>query len=121
MFRGKINSEALNNPIIINEMKIVEFHIEHHPEANAKFWHCFRVNISDSKISSITERISKEIKKDWFSIFWNEKEIFVIFSGKIFRLSRQDKQNSKWKEAIDYGVKLGIQEQYLKFEKEIDF
>jgi hypothetical protein len=116
MFTGKIDSESLNDPSIIKELNIVESRAEHHPEAKIKTWHCFKVSVPNNKIVSITERVSKEIKKDWFSIFWDEKEIFVVFSNKVFRLAHE---KSEWEEAIEYGTKLGIQKRYLDFEKEI--
>ena len=122
MFKGKINSEALNNPTVINDLEVIEFHIEHHPEADAKFWHCFKVNVPDSKIGPTTKKISKKMKHGWFVIFWNEAEIFVVFSGKVFNLPRDKKSKpTKWREAIDYGINHGVQEEYLDFEKEIDF
>ena len=79
MYKGIVELESLNNPTILKEMTIVKENIEYHPEANTKQWHVYRVEISDDKIKPVTENISKTIKQDWYSIFWNEKEVYVIF------------------------------------------
>jgi len=120
MFKGIIDLESLNDANILNEIKVVKKYEEYHPEANIKHWHGLKIEISDGKIKSFTERISKVIKRDWYAIFWNKDDVFVVFFKKVFKLSREKVKSSNYKEVRDYGIKNNIQEKYMNFQKEID-
>ena len=117
MFKGIVESESLNDNKILNELRIIKKHREHHPEATTKYWTVFRVEIPDDEIKLVTERISKVIKDAWYAIFWTEKTVFVVFSNKVFKIPREKKWKSdKYEEVKNYGIKHGVQEKYMVFQ-----
>jgi hypothetical protein len=48
--------------------------------------------------------------------FWKENKMIVLFKGKKFILDIKDK--ASWKEAIEYGLSIGIPSEQLDFERE---
>ena len=120
MHKGIIELEALTDTSILKNVIIVKEHEEHHPEAFIKTWHVYKVKISDNAIGTIIEKISKAIKKDWYSIFWNDYEVYAVFYNKVFKVSRKIAESGKYEEVKSYAVSHGIQREFIDLQKEID-
>ena len=120
MFKGIIELESLNRTDILDDVNIIQKFEEHHPEATIKHWHGLKLEVNEAFIESVTEKISKSIKHDWYAIFWNENEVLVVFSNKIFRLSHTVVKSGNYDEIKSYGEKQGVQKEFINLQKEID-
>ena len=69
----------------------------------------FTVNVSADDI----QKLSGFIKPGWYMHFWKDRDIVAVFKDKIFEFKREDK--SSWKDAVDYGLSLGIPIEQLDF------
>lgn len=49
----------------------------------------------------------------WYVHLWKDSDMFVIFKGGVFKVSRYD--TSTWREAIKHGRSIGIPEEQLDF------
>ncbi len=120
MYKGIIELESLNDPTILKEMDVIKECIESRPEAIIKIWHVYKVEVMDSKIKLVVETVSKVIKKDWYSIFWNDYGVYAVFSGKVFLVSRKDVTSGEYEQVKKYGINQGVQEKFINLQKEID-
>jgi hypothetical protein len=58
--------------------------------------------------------LAKNLKPEkWYAHFWDDIHIYVVFPGKVFKISRND--TSTWQPAIDYGLSLKISSEQLDF------
>lgn len=118
MYYGIVESESLNNPLILDKYKVKKVVTEFQPNAKTKQWHIFILEILDDSIFSLVKEISSEIKYGWYAIFWNDIKTYVVFSNKVFDLKKEQKWLSKGYEAVrEYGSKNGVQKEYLDFNK----
>jgi len=61
----------------------------------------------------------RETKKGYYSLLYDEKNIFVIFNGKMFELSRKNYKNDPvYDEMVKFGKKEGIEKFYFHELKE---
>ena len=124
-YRGVIIEESLENNGILKEVAIlvtkVEPVIEKHKTPWLKQWTLHTVEITEDKADKVAEKISKSLDLkhggSWYADFKNDKFHYVIFQGKVFRV---DLSNPKYRDAMEYGVKLGIPWYQLDFSPEIE-
>ena len=117
VFKGFILSESLNNPEILDKFKKIYVKTEEHPESEeAKVWHLFKIEIDDKDITKVAKQFSKLLKDKWYAHFWNGKVVYVIFPNKVFMIPQEKKWSSnEFQKVKEYGMKIGIEEQYLDF------
>jgi len=117
MYRGFILSESLNNPTLLNNLENIYVNIEEHPESHEfPFWHLYKVEVKDEDILKITKNIANNIKRNWYAHFWNGKDVYIVFSGKIFSIPREHKWSSeKFQQVKKFAIENGIEERYLDF------
>lgn len=116
MYKGFILFESLEDPVILNSLEKIYVQVEDNPGDNPRYWNDYKVRISDDQLSDITEKLSRIIKKGWYSHFWNDEEIVVVLPNKVFKIPRKAKKDSKeYSECIDYAIKSGVEEKYLGF------
>ena len=120
MFKGIVELESLTKIDVIKKMKTVKSYEERHPEAKIKLWHVYKVEIAKDEIGAIVKRISDVIKTDWFSIFWNDNSVLVVFLNKIYQLSRKQVEMGDYEEVKNFAARRGIQEIHFNLQKEID-
>lgn len=116
-WKGIIISEGLREPSIINEFDVYKAQISKQDEpiddaGNTGRWHFYWVSATDEQINSLTN----QIKKGWYTHFWNKQKILAVFSGRQFEFKASDKQT--WKDAIEYGRSVDITEEQLDFPTE---
>ncbi len=124
-YKGVIIEESLENKDVLKEVAIlstkVEPVIEKHKTPWIKQWTLHTVEIAEDKADEIAEKISKALdsKHDgsWYADFKNDKFHYVIFRDKVFKV---DLSNPKYKNAMEYGINLGIPWYQLDFSPEID-
>ncbi len=109
LYTGLIVEESLEDSRILNTFKILHVEITKDLKPEDR-WHIYTVEASQKEI----EKLSKWIKPTlWFVHFWRQNELLVVFPNKIFSLERSNEKN--WKEAIGYGLALGIPRKQLNF------
>ena len=123
-YKGVIIEESLENKDVLKEVTIlgtkVEPVIEKHRTPWLKQWTLHTVEIPEDKADEIAEKISKSLDSkhgsSWYAYFKNDKFHYVIFRNKIFKV---DLSNPKYREAMEYGISLGIPWYQLDFSPEI--
>lgn len=108
IYTGIIVAEALKDPTLINNLMVEKVRI-----TEKKNFHLYQVKLTMDAIGEI----SRELKEDWYTHFWREDHLLVIFGGgKEFFLDPKDK--ASWVEAIAYGISRGFTEDKLVFSTE---
>ena len=109
LYKGQVVEESLRNNRILNSLHIT--HVEITKDRNPRDrWHIYTVQMTKRDI----DKLSKNLKgKHWYAHFYKGNELIVAFQNKIFRLKRSEPKT--WKEAIEYGLKLGIPKKQLDF------
>lgn len=120
-FKGTIIEESLTDKSVLSAVKIVSTKIspvtDKHKTPWLKQWTLHKVEIEPDEAGNIAEIISKSIdKKYWYADFKNDNVHFIVFSDKIFKISRTDR--GEYQKATDYGLSLGIPEYQLDFLKD---
>jgi hypothetical protein len=108
-WKGCIVEESLNDNRVLNNIEIIKVIItqEEKPE---KRWHIYNSLLSEEEI----KKIHSHLKQSWYMHFWKDNKMMVLFKGKRFILDIKDKNT--WKEAIGYGLSIGIPKEQLDFE-----
>lgn len=107
-YKGIIVEESLGDNRVLNKLDIVKFEITGEENASDR-WHLCTVNVSENEIIFL----SKIIKNKWYMHFWKGRKVKAIFKNKVFDFDFDDK--ASWKEAVDYGLSLGIPKEQLDF------
>jgi hypothetical protein len=115
MYKAAVDTESLQDPTIINNLKQLKVVIEYEPNSNvSKFHHVFFLLVNSQEI----EKIANNMKRGWYSFFWDNHSLKVVFYKKTFNISLPGGFSSEeYKRLIDYGKKQGIEEEFLKIEK----
>jgi hypothetical protein len=118
MYKGFVLSESLKNPVVLNNFEKIYVKVEYHPEygGEPKIWHDFKLKIDNENITQATNLLSEQMKDTWYAHFWNSSEVYVILPGKVFKIPREQKWQSKeYQELKEYAVKHGVEKQYMEF------
>lgn len=117
MFYGMLSSEGLTDPLILNTFKPIKVVIDYQPESNTStYWHRYLLQFQDSEIESTTQKLTTLMKPDWYSIFWDNEIVYVVFSNKVFKLNKEENWTSQeYQEVKQYGIEHDIQEHYMDF------
>ncbi len=108
-YKGTIVEESLEDNRILNGVEIVGFRISKNENPQDR-WHLYTVKVSKEDI----KKISKYIKLGkWYMHFWKDKDVFAVFKNKVFGFKYDNK--STWKDAVEYGLSLGIPKEQLDF------
>jgi hypothetical protein len=108
-YTGTIVEESLEDNRILNNLNIIGFKIsgDENPEDR---WHLYTVTIFEEEIKYISRYIKSGT---WYMHFWKEKEVVAVFKDKVFVFDYDNKET--WKEAIEYGLSIGIPLEQLDF------
>ena len=107
-YKGTIIEESLEDNRILNNMEIVGFRISKDEKPQDR-WHLYTVKVSKEEI----EKLADCIKNKWYMHFWKGRDIVAVFKDKVFNFNYDEK--ASWKEAVDYGLSLGIPKEQLDF------
>lgn len=118
-YKGVIIEESLTDTSIIEELEIVQTEVEKVTERHGTTWldkwTMQTVLIPEGKIDEYAKRLSNLIDvshcSDWYCDFRNEKYHYVIFSNKVFKLDKSNKND--YDEMRKYAVALGLPEAQL--------
>jgi len=74
-------------------------------------WCSIEFELEDERADDLTEALSEALDTGWYANFSSETETFIIFSGRVFRYPRGQRDGRA--EAQAYGRALGIPERQL--------
>ncbi len=124
-YRGVIIEESLENPFVLNEVKVLHLEVEKVTEKHktpwVNYWYKLTVEIPEDKIEEIAGKIRDSLDSkhcsSWYADFKNEKFHYIIFWDKFFKV---DLNNPKYREAMGHGIELGLPWYQLDFSPEIE-
>ena len=117
-WKGVVIAESLSNPTIINrypiERALISKPFEWVPHQGAKpfsgRWHLYRVCCEEKDL----DVFQHHIQPGWFTHFWRDDTLMVIFNDKRFEARVNDR--ASWADAIAHGRKHNIAPSQLEFE-----
>lgn len=117
MYYALIDSAALKNPAILNNYEHLKVTIQFEPKSQtSKYHYNFLLQFPDNVIDKSITDIQIEMLDSWYSFFWNNSVLNIVFNKKRFEISLSSGWNSyKIKEAQEFGRSQGIPEEYLDF------
>lgn len=118
-YQGVIIEESLSSSEIVKELEIVDTEVAKVTEReNTPWldqWTMYTVTIPENKMEEYANRLSELIDKNhasnWYCDFRNSQYHYVIFSEKVFKLDRTQKQD--YLDMRRYGITIGIPEMQL--------
>lgn len=125
-FRGTIIEESLEDKTVLGMVKILETKVEpvveEHKTPWLKQWTLHKVEILESKAKAVAEKLSETLRSgaqhdSWYADYKNADWHYIIFPGKIFKISRSDA--SGYAAARTYGISLGIPPHQVDFSPDI--
>jgi len=122
-FKGTIIEESLADKSILKDFKILSTRVEpvtdEHKTPWIKQWTLDEVEIPASKAQQLAKRIGEALdnEHEWYADFKNDTHHYIIFRNRVFLVDRTDAD--QYKEAVKYGMSLGIPGYQLDFTPEI--
>ncbi len=111
------SSEGLEDPLVLNTLTPLRVIIDYKPDSDSgPYWHRYLLKLPEEKVQAITKKFSKLMKHGWYSIFWNDTTVYVIFSKKVFIVKRERVWKSEeYRELQQYAFTHGLQAEYFDF------
>jgi hypothetical protein len=124
-YKGVIIEESLENKDVLKDLAILATKVEpvqeKHKTPWLKQWSLHTVEITVDKAEQVAQKLSQSLDYShgaaWYADFKNDQFHYVIFKNKIFKINLQ---NYKYRDAIEYGINLGIPWYQLDFSPEIE-
>lgn len=123
-YEGVIIEESLEDKSVLDEVRIVNTKIEQVTEEHQtpwlEKWTLHTVEIPEEKVAQIAEKLSQSFDKehtDWYADFKNEKYHYVVFTGKVFKVDRDNVE--EYRPVVKHGLSIGIPDYQLDFTPEI--
>lgn len=111
-----LSSEGVEDPLILNSFRPLDVVIDHKPGADTLYWHRYLLQIEQQEIMDVVSKLTSLMKKGWYSIFWNEKTVYVVFKNKNFSLKRETNWGSAAYQKVQaYATSHGVQKEYFDF------
>ena len=117
MYYALIDSSSLKNPTILNSYEHLKVTIQFEPHSSAsKYHHNFLLQFPDNIVDQAITDIQKEMLESWYSFFWNNSTLNIVFDTKRFAVILPDGwSSSRMRLAQEFGRSQGISEEYLDF------
>lgn len=117
MYYALIDSSSLKNPTILNNYKHLKVFIQYEPSSSAnKYHHNFLLQVPDDDVNKLIAEIQKEMLRSWYSFFWNERVLNIVFDKKQFSVNLPNGWSlNQARQAQKFGKSQGISEEYLDF------
>ena len=103
IYKGIIIRESLEDKNLTRKMQILDTKV-------AGTWTIDTILISKTDIEGLAPYIKQG---PWYAHFWHGNEVLAVFRDKIFKF--QHSQKPSWREAIGYGISIGIPVKQLDF------
>lgn len=121
-YTGTIIEESLSNKEVLKRVEIISTKVSPVTEKMQtpwlKQWALHKVRINEVDAGEIAKDLSTSLQKnDWYADYKNPEWHYIVFSGKIFKIKRDDAEG--YQKAKEYGLSLGIPEYQVDFSPEI--
>jgi hypothetical protein len=96
-------------PIVVRKLERIEAGVDDQPPRWTLLW----FEAADADADRLAEDLSNALEPagGWYADFHSDAEVFVVFSGRIFRYRRGDE--SERAKVADYARSVGVPEQQL--------
>lgn len=120
MFYSVIDAASLNNPTILNGFTHIDVSVHFEPKSpTSKYHYIFLLKFKDSEIHQQLTKVQKEMLYSWYSFFWNERILYIVFDKRKFEISLPGGWSSpEYKAAQEYGRTHGIPDAYLDYRQD---
>ncbi len=124
-FRGVIIEESLVDLAILDDVVILSTNVERvtvdHRTPWVDQWTLHTVELPEHRAEEIAGKLSSALDSqhsgNWYADFKNEDVHYVVFKDRVFKV---DLREPVYREAMEYGVSLGIPWYQLDFSPEIE-
>jgi len=116
---ANIDAASLNNPTVLNDFQTIKVVIQDEPESSTSKYHfIFLLQIDETEIDQSILTIQKELQEGWYTFFWSDRTLNIVFNTQKFQIALADGWVSKeYNAAKKYGRTQNIPEKYLDFKK----
>lgn len=117
MFYAIIDASSLNNPVILNDFYQKKVTVQYEPESpTSKYHYIFLLEFDEKKVLIEITKFQKEMKFSWYSFFWSQRTLYIVFNAKLFKINLDnDWESQDYKRAQEFGRSQKIPEVYLDF------
>lgn len=107
-YHGIIVDASQNDKSIFNKFKILG-----KKKSSSEEWILYRIEVKPKELKKIIKLLQQNmLNKKFYFHFYRDKELFVIFKNKIFKITPS---KSTWDDAIKYGKSIKIPSKQLDF------
>ncbi len=106
VYTGIIVSESLQSQDMLSEFTVLSV-----KETVENKWHLYTVRGTKEAIIHVSFAL---INTSWYTHFWNDTEVIIVFNDKVFIFNKLEFEDKK-QEAVEYGISLGIPIEQLDF------
>lgn len=116
------SSEGLEDPLVLNNVTPIRVIIDHKPDAESgPYWHRYLMKVKDDDVVETIQKFSALMKYGWYSIFWDESTVHVVFKDKIITLPRERNWSSDaYKELQEYAFTHGLEAKHFDFNERFE-
>lgn len=121
MHHAIIDSASLKNPTILNTYKHLNVTVQFEPQSTvSKYHYIFLLQFQDALVDQAIVEIQKEMLPSWYSFFWNETTVKIVFDTARFAVTLPDGwASAEVVKAKEFGKSQGIPEEYLDFQSQL--
>lgn len=88
---GVIVRDGLLDVSVLDNLSILE---ERTKELGISgFWTVLEVGVSDDNMSKVLTKLSKGLRTGWYAYFSKDKQMSVVFKGKVFNFTKGSKRS----------------------------
>jgi catechol 2,3-dioxygenase-like lactoylglutathione lyase family enzyme len=116
MYYCMISSEALKDPLLLNDYRPLKVTVDHKPQSEHQYWHRYLYAFTDDQVREMAELFASHMNDGWYAVAWNGAAVYVILKREIFELKREKNwQSAEYQKMRQYAIAHGVQEEYLDF------
>lgn len=121
-FRGVIIEESLEDKSVLGGVIVTKTDVEpvttKHKTPWVKHWTLHAVEVPSAQAGEIAETLSRALDHThnhaWYADFKSDNEHYIIYADKVFHITDRT-DPVQYKEAKEYGMKIGIPEYQVDF------
>lgn len=118
-YRGEVIEESLTDKSVLKDVHIVSTRNEKvtakHKTPWLKQWTLHLIEVPEAEAAALAERLSHCLEANhWYIDYKNETTHFIIFPGKVFKVSRAHPEENR--PVIEHALKLNIPSYQLPFD-----
>jgi catechol 2,3-dioxygenase-like lactoylglutathione lyase family enzyme len=116
MYYCVISSEALEDPLLLNDYRPLKVTVDHKPQSDHPYWHRYLYAFTDAEVREMSELFASHMKDGWYAVAWDRETVYVMLKQEIFELKREQQwQSAEYQKMRQYALTHGVEEEYLDF------